>query len=185
MRKRIVICLCFIFFISSILGYVVYKVNKKNEKDMIVEEYIPQEEISDSQIRNTMVSLYFKDTNGLIPEVRLVDVKSLINNPYEEILKMLIKGPKNENLQKTIPEGTKINKIEKINDYLVVDLSKEFIENHKGGEKEERCTINSIVYTLSELTEINGIKIKIDGKDDQKFKDGIIKFDKVFKRKDN
>ena len=179
--KRIFICLIIIIIVGSVIGYFIYKNNKENKKN-IMEEYIPQEEISTEQIRQTMLSLYFSDEKGLIPEARLIDVKKLINNPYEEILNLLIDGPKNDNLNKTIPEGTKINKIEKIDDNLIIDFSKEFIENHKGGEKNEKITINSIVNTLTELTEVNGIKIKIDGEENKEFKDGIIKFDKIFIR---
>ena len=94
-----------------------------------------------------------------MPEARLVDVKELINFPYEKIINMLIEGPKNENLQKTIPEGTKINKIEKQGEILILDFSEEFISNNNGGEEEQKIIIRSIVKTVTELTEINGINL--------------------------
>lgn len=179
--KRIIIILVFIILIIGIITGVYFIVKNKNtEKEMT--EYTPQEEISEEQMRQTMVSLYFKNDNGLIPEARLIDVKELINNPYEKILNMLIDGPKNENLKKTIPEGTKINKIEKEGENLIIDFSSEFIEKHIGGELEEKLTIQSIVKTVTELTEINGIKIKINGEDNKEFKDGKIKFNKIFNR---
>lgn len=179
--KRIIIILVFIILIIGIITGVYFIVKNKNtEKEMT--EYTPQEEISEEQMRQTMVSLYFKNDNGLIPEARLIDVKELINNPYEKILNMLIQGPKNENLKKTIPEGTKINKIEKEGENLIIDFSSEFIEKHIGGELEEKLTIQSIVKTVTELTEINGIKIKINGEDNKEFKDGKMKFNKIFNR---
>lgn len=179
--KRIIIILVFIILIIGIITGVYFIVKNKNtEKEMT--EYTPQEEISEEQMRQTMVSLYFKNDNGLIPEARLIDVKELINNPYEKILNMLIQGPKNENLKKTIPEGTKINKIEKEGENLIIDFSSEFIEKHIEGELEEKLTIQSIVKTVTELTEINGIKIKINGEDKKEFTDGKIKFDKIFNR---
>ena len=179
--KRIIIILVFIILIIGIITGVYFIVKNKNtEKEMT--EYTPQEEISEEQMRQTMVSLYFKNDNGLIPEARLIDVKELINNPYEKILNMLIQGPKNETLKKTIPEGTKINKIEKEGENLIIDFSSEFIEKHIGGELEEKLTIQSIVKTVTELTEINGIKIKINGEDNKEFKDGKIKFNKIFNR---
>ena len=179
--KRIIIILVFIILIIGIITgvYLIVK-NKNTEKE--ITEYTPQEEISEEQMRQTMVSLYFKNDNGLIPEARLIDVKELINNPYEKILNMLIQGPKNETLKKTIPEGTKINKIEKEGENLIIDFSSEFIEKHIGGELEEKLTIQSIVKTVTELTEINGIKIKINGEDNKEFKDGKIKFNKIFNR---
>ena len=172
-----------ILILLIILVFFVYKnVSIEKAKEDEYEEYTPQEEISEEQMRQTMVSLYFKNDNGLIPEARLIDVKELINNPYEKILNMLIDGPKNENLKKTIPEGTKINKIEKEGENLIIDFSSEFIEKHIGGELEEKLTIQAIVKTVTELTEINGIKIKINGEDNKEFTDGKIKFNKIFNR---
>lgn len=179
--KRIgIVVIGIISVIVVIMGVYFYQKNKE-EKNKIT-EYIPQEEISEEQMRQTIISLYFKNENGLIPEARLIDVKELINNPYEKIINMLIEGPKNENLQKTIPEGTKINKIEKQGENLIIDFSEEFILNHNGGEKEEKITIQSIVNTVTELTEINGVKILIKGEENKEFKDGKIKFNQVFYR---
>ena len=55
-----------------------------------------------------------------------------------------------------------------------------FIEKHINGEKEETVTIYSIVNTLTELTEVNGVKILIDGEEDKAFKDNKIKFTEAF-----
>lgn len=180
-RKRIIIVIVAIFLIGAIIAGVFFLVKNNGEEEEIM-EYTPQEEVTDSQLRQTIVSLYFKNENELLPEARLIDVKELLENPYEKILNMLIQGPKNENLKNTIPEGTKINKIEKEGEVLIIDFSEEFISEHMGGEKEEKLTIQAIVKTLTELTEINGIKIKINGEENKKFKDGLIKFDKIFDR---
>lgn len=178
--KRIVIISIIIFLILvSILGFYYLFISDEEEN---IKEIIPQEEITEEQMRQTMVSLYFKSGEEIVPEARLIDVKQLLNNPYEEILKMLIEGPKNNNLKSTIPEGTKINKLIKENDILIIDFSEEFINNHKGGEKEEEISIKSIVNTVTELTEINGVKILINGEENKSFKDEKIKFDIIFQR---
>ena len=156
--KRVIIVIISIIIIAIIIFGVYFFIKEKNIQKEEITEYTPEEEISDNQMRQTMISLYFKSDNVLIPEARLIDVKELINNPYEKVLNMLIEGPKNEKLEKTIPEGTKINKIEKEGENLIIDFSKEFILNHKDGEEEEKMTIKSIVKTVTELTEINGIK---------------------------
>ena len=104
--RRIIICVVIIFIVGSIIGYFVFINNQQNNdsSNNIIDEYIPEEEISDAQIRQTMISLYFKDEKGIIPEARYIDVKILMNNPYEELLKLLIEGPKSENLKNTIPD---------------------------------------------------------------------------------
>ena len=180
-KKRVLIIGIAIAIIVAILVGVYFYIAGKEAENQIT-EYTPQEEITDEQMRQTIVSLYFKNDNGLIPEARLIDVKELINNPYEKIVTMLIEGPKNENLQKTIPEGTKIIKIEKEGEILVLDFSKEFISNHIGGEEQEKLTIQSIVKTVTELTEVNGIKIKINGEENKEYEDGKIKFNQIFYR---
>ena len=179
--KRILICFIIICIVGGIIGYFVY-INNNTEENNEIKEYVPQEEISSEQIRYTTVMLYFKDESGIIPEARLIDVKKIIDSPYEELVNLLVKGPKDGKLKKTIPENTKINKIEKNGEIITIDFSKEFIENHIGGEKEENNTIKSIVYTLTQLLEINGVKIKVEGKENCEFKDGVVKFDKIFYR---
>ncbi len=115
-----------------------------------------------------------------MPEGRLIDVKTLLNNPYKILIEMLIAEPKNNKLQSAIPNGTIINNVELKNDILYVDFSKEFTENHQGGEEKEKATVYSIVNTLCELTEVNKIKILINGEENKSFKDEKIKFDVLF-----
>lgn len=160
-KKKILIILFIIFIILLvvILGFVLVNMNR----DIPFIEYIPQEEISDEQLRQTKVSLYFKCGNDLVSEIRRIDVKLLLVNPYEEILNLLIEGPKNENLEKLIPDGTKINKIEKIEDMLLIDFSEEFLNTDS-----EELLVNSIVNSLTELVEINKVKIVING-DENKY----------------
>ena len=180
-RKRIFIISVFIILIIAIITGV-YIFTKNTGENNQITEYTPQEEITDSQLRQTLVTLYFKNGNTLMPEARLIDVKELIENPYQKILNMLMEGPKNEKLENTIPQGTKIKNIEKIGETLILDFSEEFILNHIGGEIEEKLTIQAIVKTLTELTEINRIKIKINGEENKEFKDGVIKFNIIFNR---
>lgn len=179
MKRIITITIIICLIIASIFGVYCFFIKDKEED---VEEIIPEEEISEEQMRQTIVSLYFKSGEDVVPEARLIDVKELLDEPYGEILNMLIQGPKNSNLEGTIPEGTKINKIEKENDTLIIDFSEEFINNHIGGEKEEKITINSIVNTVTELTEINSIKILINGEENKCFKDEKVKFNQIFER---
>lgn len=179
--KRFIIIFSIILIIIAI-GVSIYFFVMQPKKEEIT-EYVPEEEISEEQMRQTMVSLYFKSGKEVVPEARLMDVKQLMENPYKEILKMLIEGPKNEKLEKTIPEGTKINKVEKQGENLIIDFSEQFINHPIGGEEEENLTIKSIVNTLTELTEINGIKIKINGEENKEFKDGKVNFKELFIRK--
>jgi len=162
-----------IFIIALIIiilgGYVIIKCIKNNNKQVIIEEYIPEEEIAEENVRQTIVSLYFpsKETNELNPEARLIDIKEIINNPYEKLINLLIEGPKNDKNKEIIPENTKIKKSYLEGDCIVLDFSSEILNYSKEEEKEKNNLINSIVNTLTELTEINCVKILIDGQENQ------------------
>lgn len=172
------IILLLIFVI--VLGWLVIK-NKNAEKDEI-KEIIPEEEISTEQIRQTIVTLYFmsKNEGTLQPEARQIDAKLLIENPYEILINMLLEGPKNEQLIELIPQGTKLNSAEIKNDIVYIDFSSEFINEQTLGEKQEMMIINSILKTLSELNEVDGIKIIIDGKENMSFQDNEVSFNTIF-----
>lgn len=156
------------------------------EEEPTFTEYTPQEEISQEQERKTLVTLYFqnKETKMLMPEARLIDAKLLIQNPYSTLVGLLLNGPKNEKLETVIPQGTRLNGVEIKGDMAVVDLSAEFIKGAKRGAEEESKIVYSIVNTLVELTEIDSVKILIDGKEGACFEDEAINFKEAFVRTD-
>ena len=188
MNTKKILIILLILGIIAIGGYLIFnKIQNKNEENQIeIKDYTPQEEISEEELRKTIISLYFnnKETNTLMPEARLIDVKILAKNPYEEIVNLLIKGPKSEKLKKVIPEGTILNEAEIIGNVVYLDFSKEFIENHKGGSEEESKTIYSIVNTLLELNEVKSVRILINGEENKSFKDGAINFNNNFVKMD-
>jgi len=96
---------------------------------------------------------------------------------------MLIEGPKNENLERLIPEGTNLNKVEIQKNVVIIDFFEGFIKNHPEGLVEESKTIYSIVNTLTELTEVDGVKILINGEEGKAFLDEAINFKEIFVRK--
>ena len=179
MNKKIIIAIIVVILLGGGVWYFLFY-NKNAETE--VNEIIPEEEISEEQMRQTIVSLYFynENTKSLVPEGRLIDVKELVEKPYDKLMELLMQGPNNTELSKTIPEGTKVNKIELKGDTLYIDFSKEFVDNHEGGEEKEKATIYSIVNTMTNLTEINSIKILINGEENKAFNDKKIKFDDPF-----
>ncbi len=178
--KRIIILSILIISLISVFSYLVVVNTEPKE-----EEYIPEEEISDKDLRNTIVSLYFETTqNGDIQtEARLIDSKDLLDDPYSYLINLLIEGPKNDNLRKNIPEGTKLNGTFLLGECLVVDFSKEFLENSKGDALQKSNIIYSIVNTVTELKEVSRVKILIDGEESDGYSDVGISFKEEFIRK--
>lgn len=179
-KKRLII----IIFIGIILLILLLIKNKINNRTNDIQEYTPQEEISEEENRETMITLYFENKNDkkIVSESKKIDANNLIKNPYEFILNELFKGPKNQELNNLIPDGTKLNSAKLNGDILYIDLSRDFIKVE--GDKEENV-INQLLYTSIQLNEVNGIKIIIDGEENKSFLDGKINFENIFKVKSN
>lgn len=175
----------FIFLIVLILcigiALTVTKLMKKEEV-LGTSEITPGEEITEEGERQTMISLYYTniETNTLMPEARVIDAKELLENPYKTLTEYLMEAPRNEKLKSSIAEGTKINNAERKADVVTLDLSKEFIENKNADEI--NLAIFSIANTLTELNEVNSIKILIDGEENKEIEGTDIVLNKEFAR---
>ncbi len=158
---------------------------EKVEENTIGNEIIPEEEISDEQLRETTISLYYiNQSNEISEELRKVDSKKLLENPYQETMNLLLSGPKYDNLKTAIPSSVKINSILKSGECLIIDFSKEFIENQVDDVETQGLVISQIVNTMTQFTEINSVKILIDGEENKCFKNGNISFEQLFTNED-
>ncbi|MBP5426775.1 MAG: GerMN domain-containing protein [Clostridiales bacterium] len=165
-------------------------------KDISISEFEPQispvscafmGEAEAKRIQDKIpVHLYYatKD-NKLKLVVRYVTVEEAqkdIGNFATIIMEELIREPKEKELRGVIPKGTKLEKpVQVKNNIAIVDLSEEFVKNHKGGIEEEKLTIFSIVNSMTELKDINKVRFKVNGKTLKDYK-GNFRFDKDFKR---
>ena len=178
-HKKTIIIFSVLLIILIVGGYFLISSLKQNKENSnrIEQEYTPQEEISEEQQRQTIVTLYFqnKETKELMPEARRIDIKEMLNKPYEKLINLLIEGPKNEKQEKVIPENTKLLKASIAGDCVTLDFSVEFLNYDKNNKQAKENLINSIVNTLTELTEINKVKFLIDGKENTEFKEEYIR----------
>jgi len=186
MKNKKLIMYVSIIIIMAILilvGYFIYN-NIKNKNNEIISEYIPQEEITEEQLRQTVVTLYFLDIENykLVPEARKIDCKELLKDPYNLLINLLIEGPKNEKLIKLIPEETKLINTEIKDNILFINFSKELINEQNLGKEQEELILKSIVNTVTELTEINKVIFLIEGEENKGFPDNGVIFDKIFIR---
>ena len=188
-NKKLLFYITVAVILILIIIALIFIVKPNNSNESIsneILEYTPVQELSDDEIRKTIISLYFKniETNTLIAEAKCIDVKELYKDTYTYLINMLIAGPENEKLESAIPEGTKVNSCTLKGNTLYVDLSREFIDNAPTGIKEESMVIYSIVNTLTELNEVSGVKFLINGEEDLQFKDGKISLKEIFVKND-
>lgn len=166
--KVILIIIIVLIIVAIIMCNVSTEVVNNVENETIIQ---PEEEISEEQMRQTAINLFFEDKASLelVKEERSVDAKDLIDNPYKYIVELLISGPKDEKLKNPIPENTKVKKVELKGDCAVVDLSDEFL-NSSGMN-----SIYSIVNSLTELKEVNSVKILINGEEHENYKEAFVR----------
>lgn len=154
MQKWIILII--IGLIALLVGGIVLNVD-------IETEYIPEGELEEIELRNTIITLYFvdKETGMLANENKLIDSKELLKNPYRTLITMLIAGPENDNNKNVISENTKILDLKFEKGIVIINFSKEFSE---GIELEQlKMSKEAICSTLRELTEVSDVKILVEG----------------------
>lgn len=174
MKKKRVIAII-VFIIIIIMGFLIYKNVSIENKEDEYQDYVPEEEISEEQMRQTKVVLYFanNETGELETEIKVVDANTLIKNPEKQIMELLIKGPQSSSLKKLIPDGTVLNDIKIEESCAIINVSKEFL-NYQNDE-EKYNIINSIVNSLTNLKEIDSVKFLINGEENENLSETYIK----------
>lgn len=172
-RRKIITIITSILLILLII-FIWNNITVENNVDEY-QDYVPEEEISEEQMRQTKVILYFlnSETGEIESEIKIVDVNLLINEPYKQMINWLIKGPQSSNLKKLIPEGTAIHDIKVEKSCAIINLSNEFL-NYETEENKLKI-INSIVNTLTNFKEINSVKFLINGEENEKFSEIYLK----------
>jgi len=112
-----------------------------------------------------VVKLWFGDPSGqiLVMEEREIEKVEGIGRAT---INELLKGPSpDSNLLPVIPLGTVLRDINvKSDGLMIVDFSKEIIDNHIGGSTAEALTVYSIVNTLTQFPTVDRVQFLIDGK---------------------
>lgn len=163
-----------IILLLAIIGVIIYGIIKHNTQEKTennltdINEYTPEQEINEDQLRETIITLYYLDnsTGNLKSEGKLIDSNLLISNPYKTIIQYLLEGPKNETLSTIFPENTRIIDTTLQNNCVTLNFSEELL-NYKD-DTQKYNIINSILNSLTQLTEVNSIKIQINGETNEK-----------------
>ncbi len=172
-RRKIALIFIIAFVVIIVGGYLIISKLKGNvQKQDDYQDYVPEQEISEEQYRETIVNLYFlnKENKELIAESRPVDAKILAKDPYKVLVNLLIEGTKSEKLENVIPTGTVVFDASIEGGCVIVNVSKEFL-NFGEDEVLKENIINSITKTLCELTEVKNVSFLIEGQENEKIAD--------------
>ena len=163
MQKWIILIIIFLIIILGI--FIVSNVS-------IETEYTPEEEFEEVDLRKTIVTLYFQDKSSgeLAKETRFVDSKELLKNPYEELVKLLMSGPENENYERIIPENVGLIEAKLESETVIVNFNKELEELNLDDIQKTKIyysyseKMENQDTTLTELTEVSNVSILSEGK---------------------
>jgi germination protein M len=117
-----------------------------------------------------LAKVYFADSNAiyLVPITIQVDKK----DPSLSALEKLVAGPpKDSGLISTVWQGTKINSLKVEDGLATVDFNVEVL-GYGGGSAAETMLVNSVLFTLTQFPEIEGVQFLIDGEKIEYFPEG-------------
>jgi len=117
-----------------------------------------------SYFAENKIKIYFSDdsANYLAAEKRDIDEDMDL---YLQIFEELKAGPENDNLQNTIPEGSKLIDYQLENKFLTLNFNLALKNNHWGGSTGEQLTVFSIVNSYTSLDEVDSVKILLEGEE--------------------
>ena len=149
--KRISLTTLVLFIMLVTFSFDMLNQDKNTDLDEV--EYV-------SNLNTTHIYLLNKD-NYLVKVDILINPEDVCKQALEILKNLYTSNKKYNNLKGLIPSNTKINKIDYVNNTLIIDFSSDLLKVNKDLEEK---VIESIVYSLLEIKGVNNIQIKIDGK---------------------
>lgn len=152
MRKQLVLLIIIAFLLSGCMR----PVPEKSQPGRPAISPNPEKEIKE-------VYLYFIDREfeQLVPEKREVVVEHKLERT---LLEELIKGPEDPELIATLPGDINIISVDTIEGLVYVNFSRDLpLKLREKNMRAEEAAIKSIIYTLTELPEVKGVQILIEG----------------------
>lgn len=137
------------------------QVTEQKEKAPAAKAEAPKKE---SQAEEISVIVYYPNADGtkLVPTKRYVTLKSG-EDKYTAAMKSLMQGTENESETNIIPKKAKLNSVTVKGNVATVDFSRDLVKYFVGGSTGEAMLVGSVVNTLTEFSEIEKVKITIDG----------------------
>lgn len=180
-RASIVKTLCQIEDIEDIEFYVAGQ-PLKGINDKVVGAMKDTDFIDESSAENVLVNIYFANEKGDKMVSSLIKITSSYDSNVsieKLIINRLIKGPIEEKMKKTLPDGTQLIKVRTKDGVCYVDFNEKFLDKVEGVEPE--VVIYSVVNSLVQLSTINKVQFTIDGQTKKIYREDI-PFDGTFER---
>ena len=133
-----------------------------------------------NSFERTEMTLYFASETGdkLVTEKRAV-MRSSNTSVEKLIVEQLIEGPQTSGVYATLPKEVKLLNVSVNDSVCSINFDAAFLNN--GLEVREYIPIYSIVNSLTELSTVSRVQIRINGSEDAVFRD-LIPLNTIFER---
>lgn len=137
------------------------------EEDEVIESDENEEKdvVENLELTTISIKVYYIDEQAqyLIGEGREISGRTkeeFIVSAFGELLK----EPQSENIYNLIPKGTKIIEAEYVDNYAILNLSKEFIDNKVEDGLVDLLLLNCISATITEIPDVKGVLFEVEDK---------------------
>lgn len=155
------------FVVSSVWGVMhIFEVGKvepvNGQVSLPTESAVPQPYGEEKDIN---ITLYFGDETAshLVPEQRNIKITNEKELP-KRIVEELIKGSQTSTGVNTVDKNTQLNSVKVTDNVAVVDFGDNFETLNTGGSARERLCLYAIVNSLTELENVDRVKVSVNGK---------------------
>lgn len=120
-------------------------------------------------ISENSYKLYFSDDNldSLVPEIRHINRTEWsrldLSQKTSLVMSKLIQGPVSSKLSPTIAPSTKLISVTTQNGLATINFSEEIRDDFTGGASGENMTIRSIIWSVTQIPGITGVRILVNG----------------------
>ena len=133
-----------------------------SELERILEELAGEEMVARAAPEEGTIELYFMKVTDTSFELGL-ETRSVEGRlGARELLEELLKGPQDQSLSRIIPEGTRLLDVRVENGIAYADFSAEITKGNFGAAT-EGVLLSSIVWTLTQLEEVEAVQILVEG----------------------
>ncbi len=168
MKNLTVIVLCAALVVTTGVAVFLLTSSLRQPSQPIRLSSVPSESTATDEDSSAFVPLYFLSAGqrSLVRERREVSLQGRIEERLETIVTELIAGPTLGNLLPTIPKGTQLLSLFWVKDKgcVIVNFSREFIDNSPGHVLAEWASVYSVVNSIADHdSAIRSVQILVDG----------------------
>lgn len=159
--KKIVVVVIAVVAIYLVITYLVPHLGKRG-----LEEPPPEVERVSEETRS--VSLFYANekADGFRTEMREVPAEGGIEDQVKAVIVELLKGPEDEDLVTTFPDGAALLQVFWVEETQTVhlDFNRALVTNHRGGSTAEYYTISTVLKTVgTNFPQIRLVQFLVDG----------------------